>query len=217
MNPLSLVSVGAGLLLLPLLFQPSSDTANTAEGPRLIGAKACKNCHNTADKGEAFAIWEKTPHAKAFETLGTDKAKAIAKEKGIADPQKDDKCLKCHSIGHGLPAAQIKKGFKIEDGVQCESCHGPGDDHFKARMKDSTKPGSVPMGKDEIDVATRSMELCGKCHNPESPTHKPMCLKEAMAKIEHLDPRKKRSEEETKKLRETCSPDCAKCKAKEKK
>jgi len=51
---------------------------------------------------------------------------------------------------------------------------------------------------------------------PESPTHKPMCLKEAMAKIEHLDPRKEALEEETKKLRETCSPDCAKCKDKDK-
>jgi len=56
----------------------------------------------------------------------------------------------------------------MEDGVQCESCHGPGDDHQKARMKDAMKPGSVPMGKQEIGVGTRSMELCGKCHNPRA-------------------------------------------------
>lgn len=214
MNLLSMVSVGAGLLLLPVLFQPSTDTANLVEGPRYVGAKVCKNCHNGADKGDAFGIWEKTPHAKAFETLGTDAAKKIAKEKGIADPQKDDKCLKCHVVGNGLPEAQIKKGFKMEDGVQCEACHGPGEDHFKARMKDAMKPGSVPLAASEIQNPGRSMELCGKCHNPESPTFKPFCLKEYMAKVEHLDPRKKRSEEDLKKLRDVCSPDCPKCKDK---
>lgn len=208
MNLLSLASVGAGLVLLPFLFQPSSETANTLEGPKYIGAKACKNCHNGAAKGDAYGIWEKSQHAKAFETLGTDKAKAIAKEKGIADPQKDDKCLKCHVTALGVPADGIKKGFKIEDGVQCESCHGPGEDHYKARMKDSMKPGSVPLGANEIKDAGRSMELCGTCHNPESPTYKPFCLKERMAKIEHLNPAKKRTEEELKKLRDIDSPDC---------
>jgi hypothetical protein len=208
MNLLSLVSVGAGLVLLPFLFQPSNATANTLEGPKYIGAKQCKNCHAGADKGDAFGIWEKTPHAKAFETLGTDAAKKIAKEKGIADPQKDDKCLKCHVAAFGAPAADLKKTFKVEDGVQCEACHGPGEDHFKARMKDAGKPGSVPLGKDEIKNLGRSMELCGKCHNSESPTYKPFCLKERMAKVEHLDPRKNRKEEELKKLRDTDSPDC---------
>lgn len=213
MNPLSLLSVGAALALLPFLFQPSSSTV-VPEGPQYIGSAKCKQCHNSADKGMAYDTWSKSEHAKAFETLAGDKAKAIAKEKGIADPQKADACLQCHVTGHGVPAAQIKRGFKVEDGVQCESCHGPGSDHASARMKDAMKPGSVPLTKDEIASGTRSMELCGKCHNDKSPTFKPpFCIKEMMAKIEHLDPRKKRSEEELKKLRETCNPDCPKCKA----
>jgi hypothetical protein len=32
-----------------------------------------------------------------------------------------------------------------------------------------------------------------------------------MEKIEHLDPRKKRSEEDLKKLRSTCFAECTKC------
>ena len=64
-------------------------------------------------------------------------------------------------------------------------------------------PGEIQVG--------RSVDLCKKCHNEESPSYKPFCLKERMEKIEHLDPRKKRSDEELKKLRATCAPDCKVC------
>ena len=40
---------------------------------------------------EAFKSWKKTPHAKAFETLGTDEAKKLAAEKGVkGNPQEED-------------------------------------------------------------------------------------------------------------------------------
>ncbi|GAB4149217.1 MAG: hypothetical protein Fur0037_17580 [Planctomycetota bacterium] len=210
MNPLSLVSVGAGLVLLPFLSQPNS----TKGEPRYVGSKVCKNCHTGADKGNAYGIWEKTKHAQAFANLGSDQAKKIAKEKGIEDPQKDGKCLKCHVAAYGVDEKLIKRGFKMEDGVQCEACHGPGEEHFKNRMKDAAKPGSLRIQDGEIRNLGRTMELCGKCHNPESPVYQPFCLKERMQKIEHLDPRKKRTEEEIKKLRETDAKDCEVCKAK---
>ena len=33
--------------------------------------------------------------------------------------------MRCHVTAHGVDEKLIKRGFKIEDGVQCETCHGP--------------------------------------------------------------------------------------------
>jgi hypothetical protein len=69
--------------------------------------------------------------------------------------------------GHGLPAtAFAKKPLKAKDGIQCESCHGPGSDYKKKKtMSDRDKSIAAGMwepGKDE--------KICQKCHNDESPT-----------------------------------------------
>ena len=91
--------------------------------------------------------WSESGHAKAFEVLASDRAKEVAKEKGIEDPQKADACLKCHVTGHGKPAEEFASGFKAEMGVQCESCHGPGDQHMKDRVKAAAigSPGGWPI------------------------------------------------------------------------
>lgn len=214
MNPLSLLAIAFGFVAVPVaatIASPQDPPAAQEKVNRYIGAGQCKNCHTGEDKGDAYTKWTKTPHAKAFETLAGDKAKEIAKKQGIEDPQKSEKCLKCHVTAYGVAANELKKSFKPDQGVQCESCHGPGENHFKVRFAESQKGGTpAPVGEGEIKKG-RTMELCKTCHNENSPTFQPFCLKERMEKIEHLDPRKKRTEEEIKKLRETCYPECPKC------
>jgi hypothetical protein len=214
MNPFSMLAIGCGFAALPFLSLSTSgqDPAGGTKVNRYIGAQMCKNCHSGSDKGEHFEKWGKTEHAKAFETLASPKAKEIAAKLKIEDPQKAEQCVKCHVTAHGVPPAEIKKGFKMENGVQCESCHGPGENHYKIRFAEASKGGAPsPITADEIVVGKRDAATCQKCHNADSPTYQPFCLKERMQKIEHLTPGKKRSEEELKKLRETCSPDCKKC------
>jgi Cytochrome c554 and c-prime len=168
---------------------PKAATAN-----HYIGAEKCKYCHASETKTQ-YAGWQKTDHAKAFETLGTDAAKKFAKEKGIDDPQKSDKCLKCHETAFGVAADLIKKGFDPKAGVQCESCHGPGEQHMKARMAAAAKSDApkadeyhpVPEGEIVVQV---DQKTCLGCHNSESPTFKPFCYYERTAKIGHLDSRK---------------------------
>ncbi|MEY2981000.1 MAG: hypothetical protein RL562_1227 [Planctomycetota bacterium] len=228
MNPFSALFVGAGLLILPAMTSnPETATHGTRlvelrsetgcsdlDGNRYVGQRVCKNCHSKPEKGEIHEKWSAGPHAKAFDTLASDAAKKIAQEMGIEDPQKSDKCLECHVTAFGVDKDLIKRGFKAADGVQCESCHGPGEEHFKIRFKEAQGKESTPISPDEI-LNERVVTTCTKCHNERSPTYKEFCFKERMAVIEHLDPRKERTEEELKKLRETCSPDCKKC-AKEK-
>ena len=105
-------------------------------------------CHKSEAQGEQFPIWEKSAHAKAYATLAGDDAKAIAKEKGIEDPQKADACLKCHVTGYGAAADMFGDKYDMANGVGCESCHGAGSDYdkmsvMKAVMAGTTKPESV--------------------------------------------------------------------------
>lgn len=211
MNLITLAAVGCGLLLLPAL-TPSKPETTFPNGGRYIGSAMCKNCHDGADKGDAYTHWTKTGHAKAYETLASDKAKEVGKKLGIDEPQKSEQCLKCHVTAYGLDKKEIKASFKIEMGVQCETCHGPGEAHQKKRFAEAMKPGTAPSAitADEIQSG-RSIETCTKCHTKESPTYKPFCLKERMQHVEHLDPRKKRSEEELQQLRATDGPDCEVC------
>jgi hypothetical protein len=197
-----LLMLSAPLCLAGLLAgSAAGPSAPAAADAKYLGANRCKGCHSGEEIGKQYVIWSTTKHSKAFETLGSDNAKELAKAKGIEDPQKADACLKCHVTAFGEPAETIDKGFKQELGVQCESCHGPGEAHRKARMASAaeTDPSKeIPVSPTEIN-ATPKIDTCHRCHNPESPTYKPFCFKESFGKIVHLIPHKKRTPEQLKK------------------
>lgn len=149
-----------------------------------VGADKCKMCHNSATKGAQYTKWKEGAHAKAYETLASEAAKKVAAEKGIADPQKAGECLQCHVTAHAAPAAQKTDKYKVEDGVGCESCHGPGGDYWKMDvMKDQAQ--SVAAGLIIPNEAT-----CKTCHNPKNPTHKGFDFAAYSAKIAHPNPQK---------------------------
>jgi hypothetical protein len=195
----------------------SAFTAATSNDPpapnRYIGAKACKNCHSGDAKGGQFEKWEGSKHAKAFAALATPEAKKFAAERKVEDAQKSAECVKCHSTAHGEDAKNIKKGFEADAGVQCESCHGPGENHFKARMAAAaTDAGKgdqrIDTPADEI-VTKPPLATCLGCHNEKSPTFKPFCFKARNMEIKHLDPRKKRTPEELKAMECACGAKCS--------
>mgnify|MGYP002725679329 CR=1 FL=1 len=156
---------------------------------KYVGASKCKMCHNKV--GETYDIWSKGAHAGAFKTLQSDKAKEIAKEKGIEDASKAPECLKCHTTALDLvkDTKKVDKKFKLELGVQCESCHGPGGDHQKARMKAKSKIKAdvLPAGI-EGEMFMPDLELCLSCHNEESPTYKEFKFGERLKAIAHMHP-----------------------------
>lgn len=167
----------------------------TAGENQYVGVEKCKNCHSATKKGDQYGIWAKGKHAKSFPELTTENAKKYAQAKNIADAQKDAQCIKCHVTAYDAPAAQKSPKFDPTLGVQCESCHGPGGNHVKARLSaedeggDDSKPVQIP--KDEI-IAKPTAEDCRKCHNKESPAYKAFAFRKYFKEIAHLDPRKQR-------------------------
>jgi hypothetical protein len=152
---------------------------------KYVGAKTCKMCHNNPAKGEQYNKWSSTLHSKAFTTLSSDAAMTYAKANGIVDPSKEAKCLKCHSTAASVDASLLEASITKEEGVSCESCHGPGSGYkTMSVMKD--KANAV---KDGLIVPDQ--KTCERCHTAEgNPFFKPFDYATMVAKISHKDPSK---------------------------
>ncbi len=156
-----------------------------------VGVKACGKCHKTTRQGKQLQIWEESKHAQAFETLKTPEAQKIAKEKGIAKaPHEAGECLQCHATAYDAPPEMISARFSIEDGVQCETCHGAGSLYKKKKiMKD--RDLAMENGMKPIFIKDGSAEKqCRECHNEKSPTFKEFNFTEYWEKIAHPVPQK---------------------------
>ena len=122
---------------------------------KYTGSGSCSavSCHGASqpkkmgrNPGNEFTVWsQKDSHAKSFKALYSDDAEKIAKAMGLAQPHKSDKCLVCHSTGHGSrlglggiayreKALQGNK-FDIVDGVSCNACHGPAERWLEPHSK----------------------------------------------------------------------------------
>jgi hypothetical protein len=166
------------LIIILALFAGSSVFSQEFE---YIGAAKCKMCHNKPETGKQYDLWKASAHAKAFETLKGPEALKIGQAKGIASPSTDQKCVKCHSTA--AINADLNAGITAEEGVSCESCHGPGSVYksltiMKSREQALTKGLIIPDEK-----------VCKKCHNSESPTFKSFDFAAASAKIAHMIPK----------------------------
>lgn len=151
-----------------------------------VGAETCGMCHKTEKQGNQFGIWQKSKHAEAFKTLKTAEADKIAKEKGFTTPAvQTPECLKCHVTGYGVDASLLGAKFNMEDGVQCETCHGAGADYKSIKiMKD--KDAAVANG---LVLVSDIHTFCVKCHNSDSPTfNKSMDLDKMWDQIKHPIP-----------------------------
>jgi YVTN family beta-propeller protein len=151
----------------------------TNSGPhKFTGVMACVECHQSPERGFQFSKWRQTPHAQAYAILGSSRAYEIAGDAGVtSDPQRSPDCLKCHTTGSGFTADSFLKGFDVTDGVQCESCHGPGSDYApEAVMLD--KAAAHAKGLLPVDSKT-----CQPCH--EKAHGKPFDYTQAVKDIAH--------------------------------
>lgn len=101
-------------------------------GARYTGVASCagSTCHGrmegdgTVVRQDELMKWQEpsTPggaHSRAWAVLANSRSQFIARNLGIGDPAKAQMCLGCHST------AGTARAVPAEDGVGCESCHGP--------------------------------------------------------------------------------------------
>ena len=159
------------------------------DGSKFEGVKTCSMCHKKAEVGEQLKIWQGSKHANAYKTLQTEEADKIAMEKHGKKAVEAKECLSCHAVGYDVDASLKGKKFKVEEGVQCESCHGAGSKYKKKSiMKDHAK--AVAGGLVEYKDMKAIEKQCITCHNKKSPTFKEFNFEKQWKKIAHNVPKK---------------------------
>lgn len=117
-----------------------------------MGAEYCGSCH----KAE-YQQWLLSPHARATDVLPKEH---------LANPS----CTTCHATG------VFEKGESFFKGVQCESCHGPGQFYASLHVKKD------PVLSKLLFMQKPSIESCRHCHSETANLWSPH---RAMKKIDH--------------------------------
>ena len=141
---------------------PADSAREAQENPRYVGVAGC-TCHATKDLGDQFRAWTRLGHARAWVMLQGAQARRVGERAGVnGDPQKSELCLACHAAAARVDRRYVDPTFRFEDGVQCESCHGPAGNHVAIRRGQAK---TMPTG---LKMPTR--EDCMGCHL-EKPSH----------------------------------------------
>ena len=102
----------------------------SGKDPIFIGVRACGACHQGPESGHQFSKWRLSAHAKAYASLALPESREIVRLSGITkEPQKARMCLGCHAVAGDAEDWEKAEGFHIEDGLQCEACHGAGSEY----------------------------------------------------------------------------------------
>jgi len=154
-------------------------TISAQQNFRYVGADNCKTCHNKPEQGAQYdKWWYEDLHSQALESLSSPKAVEYAKNNGIADASKEQKCLKCHSTYHAAPE-ELRSGITENEGVSCEGCHGAGSSYRTATAM-RNRNMAVRQG-----LVLQTEELCLKCHNQECPFYKWFDFKRDFERVAH--------------------------------
>lgn len=153
---------------------------------KYVGVDKCAGtCHKGDAKGKQLEIWQDSKHSQAYKMLQTPEADKIAKDKGFTTAAAETPaCVKCHVLGKDIDPAELEDTFDKTQGVQCETCHGPGSEYKKLSiMKDPVKAKENGLIIHEDKVA-----FCTGCHNSESPNFVAFNFDEMWEKIKHPKP-----------------------------
>ena len=141
-----------------------------------VGVASCAGsaCHGAARMSGAtvrqdeYLTWQrKDRHARAYDTLRSDRSRRIAANLGLGEATTAPMCLACHA--DDAPAAERGGRFQLSDGVGCEGCHGGAERWLTPHTRGYASPaqrladGLYPTW----DPGARA-ELCLSCHQGDA-------------------------------------------------
>lgn len=142
-----------------------SSTACHGSPTPVYGSRIRRNEHT---------VWaSRDPHANAFQTLYSDASRSIAKKLGqnasrTIPAHQDSRCLACHSTPGPTVDPNLAATIR-QDGVGCESCHGPSGSWLAQHTTYdwdalSTMERAERFGMVQLDDLTARAERCVGCH-----------------------------------------------------
>jgi YVTN family beta-propeller protein len=128
--------------------------------PVYVGVKVCAACHIDQVAGHQFSLWRASKHAAAYAVLWSPESRKIAALSGIkGEPRQSPICLGCHATAATAEGWEKEDTFVLQDGVQCEGCHGPGSEYATSEVM-LDRDRAVAAGLIVGDKGT-----CAMCHN----------------------------------------------------
>lgn len=109
------------------------------DAPTFVKNAMCLACHKTRDK-DLVERYQGTLHAAA-----------------VPDEKMAPVDVYRRSVGYNGA-----DGTYYEKGVGCQSCHGPGSAHLKAKTDEEKKAALKRV--DELEKPTQKLSVCGRCH-----------------------------------------------------
>lgn len=127
--------------------------------PVYVGVRVCAGCHTGQKIGNQYSIWLHSKHGQAYAVLAKPEGLEMAKLSGLRTlPQDSAICLGCHATSWNAEEWEKDATFHIEDGVQCEGCHGPGSEYASLEvMKD--RQAAMKAG-----LRLPDRDYCVNCH-----------------------------------------------------
>ena len=173
------VAITAILLALAALLvaqQPSNPATQQPSGApgKYIGVASCINsgCHGSTQplnaarvlQNEYYTWLNKDTHPRAYNILFSDRSARIAKNMRLKKrAYEENVCLDCHTTN--IPANLVEGQVDIEDGVQCETCHGPASGwRSEHTMEGWTHEQSVARGMIDLPKISTRANVCVACH-----------------------------------------------------
>jgi len=160
------------VLLLALL--PASQATGN---PTFEGVATCagSTCHGRAEgngavvRQDEIATWQEPSspsgaHSRAYAVLGGRRGQQIAASLGLGNAQSAPACLGCHATN--APVGQRGAKFTLNDGVGCESCHGPSGGTWLAEhyALPATHASNIAAELTPLDNPKARAGVCLDCH-----------------------------------------------------
>jgi YVTN family beta-propeller protein len=175
--------------LLALLTATALATLGATKEPVYIGSQACATCHDGPEMGYQFSKWRLSGHARAYSSLALPESPEITRLSGLLEePHQSRMCLGCHATAADSEIWERDPGFHLEDGLQCEACHGPGSEYAPLHIMRDPEQARLH----GLKMPTR--DDCMLCHRAKG-SHdgvlktKPFHLETAWQAIAHPTPR----------------------------
>ena len=160
--------------------------------PVYVGSRACAACHSGKAIGNQYGRWLHSKHSAAYAALARPESKQIVSISGLRQaPQEAAICLGCHATAYNAEAWEKDDGFRTEEGVQCEACHGPGSEYMSAAVMRN------PQEAMKAGLRMPDQRFCMGCH-VEKGSHvaalksPKLDMKKAMEQIAHAMPKSRR-------------------------
>jgi hypothetical protein len=180
MNRLALaVALSAAFVVAAQNQQPPTDNRQPAtDTPALpghyMGVASCANsgCHGSTQpldsthvlQNEFYTWLNSDRHAGAYNVLFNDRSARIVRNMRLKRrAYEENACLDCHTSN--VPASLVAGAIDVEDGIQCEVCHGPAGGWRAEHVEEGwTHQQSVARGMIDLRSVSTRGALCAGCH-----------------------------------------------------